>query len=252
MSATRSILILILVLPLQPGYIRVHFTNQIFWLYRKWQIKVTQYECGNLMAPEENCLQYHTARYGTFASFNWDTSASSVATSQVHLSDQQYNICIRRARSYCSICFSPVIASTTAASSYGLSSGGNTGPAPKSALGSYCSGTTTLSSTAANQAGDGDYLEIVSLQPGTGTSGTVTTSRICGSIFNGNPTTQTAQATACSFAQPFKIGVKMDSDEAVIDSAANPNLDKPENAPTVSGSGYGYSGFNLIYWQNSC
>ena len=110
-----------------------------------------------------------------------------------------------------------------------------------------------MNTIAASQSGRGDYLEIVSIQPGTGSSGTVSTiSRLCGSIFNANPTTQTAQATACSFAQPFKIGVKMDSDEAVIDSAANPNLDKPENAPTVAGSGYGYSGFNLIYWQNSC
>ena len=31
---------------------------------RKWQIKVTQYECGNLMAPEQDCLQYHTASTG--------------------------------------------------------------------------------------------------------------------------------------------------------------------------------------------
>ena len=31
---------------------------------RKWQIKVTQYECGNMMAPEQDCLQYHTASIG--------------------------------------------------------------------------------------------------------------------------------------------------------------------------------------------
>ena len=31
---------------------------------RKWQIKVTQYECGNMMAPEQDCLQYHTAASG--------------------------------------------------------------------------------------------------------------------------------------------------------------------------------------------
>ena len=32
---------------------------------------------------------------GTFASFGWDTSSSSVATSQTHLVNQQYNVCIR-------------------------------------------------------------------------------------------------------------------------------------------------------------
>ena len=31
---------------------------------RKWQIKVTQYECGNMMAPEQDCLQYLTASSG--------------------------------------------------------------------------------------------------------------------------------------------------------------------------------------------
>ena len=31
---------------------------------RKWQIKITQYECGNLMAPQQDCLQYHTAASG--------------------------------------------------------------------------------------------------------------------------------------------------------------------------------------------
>ena len=31
---------------------------------RKWQIKVTQYECGNMMMPEQECLQYHTASEG--------------------------------------------------------------------------------------------------------------------------------------------------------------------------------------------
>ena len=31
---------------------------------RSWNIKVTQYECGNRMAPEEDCLQYHTDQTG--------------------------------------------------------------------------------------------------------------------------------------------------------------------------------------------
>ena len=39
---------------------------------RKWQIKTTQYTCENEMAPVANCLQYHTAQYGTIASFGWD------------------------------------------------------------------------------------------------------------------------------------------------------------------------------------
>ena len=34
---------------------------------RQWQIKVTQYECANQNAPEEDCLQYHTAITGTWS-----------------------------------------------------------------------------------------------------------------------------------------------------------------------------------------
>ena len=31
---------------------------------RQWELKVSQYECGNLIAPERDCLQYHTAASG--------------------------------------------------------------------------------------------------------------------------------------------------------------------------------------------
>merc|ERR1711993_177278 len=145
---------------------------------RKWQIKVTQYECGNMMAPEQDCLQYHTASTGTIASFNWDTSASTVSSSQAHLSSQYYDICIRRARSYCSVCYSPYITSTTTASSFGISATGP-GPALASSQGSLCTGITTLNPAVASNSGFGDYLDIVALQPSTGTTGTLNTNRIC-------------------------------------------------------------------------
>merc|ERR1712223_2134152 len=185
---------------------------------RKWQIKVTQYECGNMMAPEQDCLQYHTASSGTIASFNWDTSASSVAASQTHLSSQYYDICIRRARSYCSVCYSPYVSSTTAASSFGVSATGP-GPALASSQGSLCTGITTLNPAVASNSGFGDYLDIVALQPSTGTTGTLGSAtagsnRICGTIFNaGSPTA--VHATACTWAVPFKVGVHFDQDDAI-------------------------------------
>merc|ERR1711936_726184 len=180
---------------------------------RKWQIKVTQYECGNLMAPEQDCLQYHTATTGTIASFNWDTSSSTVSTTQAHLTSQYYDICLRRARSYCSVCYSPAITNTaTSASSFGLSAGGYA-PAIAAASASFCTGITTLSTTGTSNSGFGDYLDIVALQPGTGSSGTVgaagtSVNRICGTVFNmaAHAATVTAQATACSWAIPFKVG----------------------------------------------
>ena len=120
-------------------------------------------------------------------------------------------------------------------------------------VGTYCSGVTTIADAGV---GRGDYLEITTLQPGTGTSTTVsgTASRICGLIFNG-ASAQTSGGTVCSYAIPFRVGVHMDSDENIsAPGTITPpdNFDNAENIPTSSGSGYGYSGFYLNYWQNSC
>ena len=119
------------------------------------------------MAPVADCLQYHTAQYGTIASFGWDTSASTVATSQTHLVSQYYDICIRRTRSYCSICYTPAIISSTTgtSSSYGLGAGSDAS-AQKSAIGAICTGITIVGS--ANPVvgvGYGDYLEIANMLP---------------------------------------------------------------------------------------
>ena len=218
---------------------------------RQWQIKVSQYECGDMMAPAQDCLQYHTAASGTIATFNWDTSATTVASSQYHLSEQYYDICIRRTRSYCSVCFSPYISSaiTGTASSYGVG-GSSVGPANTAAIGVFCTGITTQP----NAAAFGDYLEVANLQPSIGTAGSVVTgTRICGNVFNAGATPQTAQATACSFAIPFKVGVHFDEEESIYADPIGNNRNKAENDPAAtSGAGYGFSGFYLNYWQNAC
>jgi hypothetical protein len=221
---------------------------------RKWQIKVTQFECGNQMAPELDCLQYFTAQTGTIATFNWDTTATTVASTQVHLSNQYYDICFRRVRSYCSLCLSPQISSTIAkiASSYGLGSSSDASAA-KSAFGTTCTGVTTQPAGA----GYGDYIEIANLQPTIGTTGTITTtSRLCGSVFNAISTATIAGATACTWATPFKIGVHFDEGESLVATAQTAKFNEGENVKSTSiaagGDGYGYSGFWLAYWQNAC
>jgi len=224
---------------------------------RQWQMKFTQYECGNQMAPELDCLQYHTADIGTIASYNYDLSATTaVSTSQTHLSSQYYDICFRRQRGYCSICFSPQITGTaaTAAGSFGLSASSD-GPAQKGAVGTQCSGITASSAIAANAIGDGDYIEIVNLQPSIGTTGTVSNiGRVCGSWFN-TADAQTAHITACSWSTPFKVGVHFDEDDSIGATAdvASPNLGGFENdVITTPGSGRGFQGFYLAYWMNKC
>jgi len=222
---------------------------------RKWQIKVTQFECGNQMAPEMDCLQYFTAQTGTIATFNWDTTATTVASTQVHLSNQYYDICFRRVRSYCSLCLSPQISSTIAkiASSYGLSTG-STEATVKSAFGTTCTGVTTQPAKAAY----GDYIEIANLQPSIGTTGTITTaSRLCGTVFAAPATATIAGATACTWAKPFKIGVHFDEGESLVateQAAKKFNLGENIGSTNIAagGDGYGYSGFWLAYWMNAC
>ena len=88
-----------------------------------------------------------------------------------------------------------------------------------------------------------------------------TTARLCGAIFNaktGNG--ETAPATACTFATPFKIGVHFDEGESLVGTdptgkVAAGAFKKGENvaeADLATGDGYGYSGFWLAYWQNAC
>merc|ERR1712117_681942 len=223
---------------------------------RKWQIKTTQYTCENEMAPVADCLQYHTAQYGTIASFGWDTSASTVATSQTHLVNQYYDICIRRTRSYCSICYTPAIISSTTgtSSSYGLGAGSDAS-AQKSAIGVICTGITIVGS--ANPVvgvGYGDYLEIANMLPSPATSATYSGDafRICGMIFNIISTATIAQGSVCSFTVPFKVGVHMDDAENIGAGTVSHFTTHENDVAHTSGAGHGYAGFYLSYWQQSC
>ena len=182
-----------------------------------------------------------------------------MATAQTHLSNQYYDICIRRTRGSCSLCFSPEITSTTTsvAASYGVG-GSATGPAQQSAVGSSCSGVTTINPAAPAQSGKGDYLEIAGLLDGTGPSsalGSVVVERICGVYWDATAGgAQTSHQTACTYSTPFKVGVHFDNDEAICapGAAASPDLDKCENGAIATNSGRGYQGFYLAYWQNTC
>ena len=55
-------------------------------------------------------------------SFGFPTSATTVTSGVTHLSNQKYDICIRRAKSYCYICYSTWKAGTAviAQGSFGL------------------------------------------------------------------------------------------------------------------------------------
>ena len=75
--------------------------------------------------------------------------------------------------------------------------------------------------------------------------------RMCGNFWAAD-STATAHASACSFSTPFKVGVHFDQDEVVASPVAADAITHAENNAVSSGSGVGYTGFYLNYWQNSC
>ena len=209
---------------------------------------------------------------GRIASFNWDTSTTTgltaaTAPNNVHLSNQHYNICIRRARGYCEICFSPTIHSTTAgiASSYGVSAGNTASDAAhQAAVDNICLGKTVVDAAllaaaasdapVANQFGFGDYLEIGNMQNNVITDPTaIGVHKICGAVWNAI-NTQVATTTICSRDTPFRVGVKFDEDEALLDAANANGFGHVENEinADANGAGVGYTGFWLDYWQKTC
>ena len=102
---------------------------------RKYDIQVSQHACGSESGGPPGCLQYHMASSGKVASFNFPTTSTSVSASgnymsanfgsilhqtssilATHLSNQLYEICIRRASGNCAICYWPALTG-----SFGLS-----------------------------------------------------------------------------------------------------------------------------------
>merc|ERR1712142_1067895 len=113
---------------------------------RSWTIVVSQYTCGeeNLAGPM-GCLQWHTGTTGRIANFGIATSTAAAAftAAQTHLSNQDYDICIRRENGYCYICYIQSVAPGTAVTvvatqnTFGVSVS-NADAAANSAQGTQC------------------------------------------------------------------------------------------------------------------
>ena len=83
-----------------------------------------------------------------------------------------------------------------------------------------------------------------------GADGAIGSNKICGAVFNVAPSATTHQ-TICSWTTPFRVGVRFDQDEA-INLNTGTTYDHLENMDSKLGSGIGYTGFWLDYWQNTC
>jgi len=208
---------------------------------RKWDIKVTQYACGDFDSSGwPGCLQYYTALASKIQNFGFPTSSTTVGSGTTHLSNQNYDICIRRGAGYCYICYSPTnSAGTTAASqqSFGLSLSGIA-----------ASGSAQLDTDCST-----DYLEIPFGNTATiaaiTTPGTAATNshRFCGRFFS-TITDDLNSLTVCSRRSPFTVGVAFDSNEVTGTSIA----DAKGNVREASELPGGITGFQLTYFQVAC
>lgn len=225
--------------PASPSCNNINFNIDTDVTYtRTWAFTVQQIECSTDYG-KHSCMQYYTGTSGTFNSWNFDTTLTTIAPAATnhHLNSQQYDICFRQERGYCRVCFSPVI-TTAASSSFGVSASA-TGPALQSGAGdAVCTGVTVYA----------DYIEVGNLvAPTITTSLTGGLTKFCGAIFS-SATGATATASACTYKTPFVWGVHFDDEEVAIAACTGTVLETCENHV----AGGGGIGFNMQWWLESC
>ena len=188
----------------EPGCNKLTFSWESSGLEPEWNIQVMQISCSAHWKPAPGCLQYFTGNTGVLYSYNYGGS--------IHLTNQQYDHCIRTEEGHCSISYSSL--STT---SFQVSEIAPSTSAAIAVIGESCSQ---------------DWVTI----PGGGqTSGASTSSdRHCGSYLS-YTTSGTAPTTIITNKMPFKVGVNFDGTE--VDSTTANEWSK---------------GFAIYYKQNSC
>ncbi|XP_059078349.1 uncharacterized protein LOC131876855 [Tigriopus californicus] len=217
---------------------------------RNWDIKVTQYACGDELGGPDGCLQYFTGTTGTVASFNFPTTAASLETTTTHLSNQCQNMCWRQEMNTCGICWIPEILGTDdVTGSFGISttSGGNKA---RGETDGKCRGDYLLIPNAQSnvETSDQDTFTIGSIG-----SDVRLSDRLCGRQFssaNDNGDRRMSRSV-CTQQRPFRMTFKTDEDEVTQSPATGA---PPNSAPTnelnrVPG---GIVGFNLRWTLQAC
>lgn len=90
---------------------------------RSWRVRISQIHCGSMSKADQGCLQYYSGVSGRIKSFNFDPSSGR------QLSNQDYSICLRTERNFCSVQYSvcPDSSGTNRSRSFTLSGNSNTG-----------------------------------------------------------------------------------------------------------------------------
>jgi len=205
---------------------------------RSYEIKVTQYSCGDENGGSSECLQYHTADSGTIKSFNFNFgTANDVGLTTTHLSNQLYSICFRRNIGKCAICFSPTVTIVGTQSSFGLSVSSAAAIA-KGEVDATCGSDYLVVPNAVSPTPTViSALNAINNVPGVG--------RICGRFFGAAQ--GTTPATVCTGQRPFRVVFNTDSNE--VQNIAGAMM---ADANEESGLPAGIVGFSLDYFQVPC
>ncbi|XP_059078525.1 uncharacterized protein LOC131876989 isoform X1 [Tigriopus californicus] len=214
---------------------------------REWDIKVTQYNCGDEQGGPDGCLQYFTGLTGTVSSFNFPTTSAIVDPTTTHLSSQMQTMCWRQEMNTCAICWIPVVlGSDTITGSFGLSVSKN--KLPRGETDGLCSG---------------DYLQIPNAQSNVETNaddtfviGTIgsdvnLSDRICGRFFSSalDDAERQLSRSVCTQQRPFRMTFQSDGDEVTLTKVVTKN---PANLNELNRIPGGIVGFNLRWTLQTC
>jgi len=211
---------------------------------RQYDIRILQYETNNEMGGPPGCLQF---LLGTVAAPHGGTVTSFNFAGGAHLSNQNYDVCIRRAEGQCGICWSQSAATTAnagataiASSSFGLSLS-DMALLDRSQVGTDCTSDYVVIP-------NGEAAANVAQNPiAIGNAG-----RFCGRVLN-PAASQLASAQVCSRVAPFKLSFVSDADEVIPAGAAAGASDTNEASTGAGATGIpGTLGFSLAFTQTPC
>lgn len=168
---------------------------------RTWRIRVSQIPCHSVWRADNGCLQYFTGVNGRIKSFNFDFTAG------LQLSNQDYSICIRTERSFCSIQYS-ACTDTTHNRSQAFSLSGNTNLVVPAMVSGGTQGQPNSCPA--------DWLmipcaKVADRQP----IATVCEDKLCGGTFNAE--ISSIERTVMSNIRPFRLAFHTDAIEAPLD-----------------------------------
>ncbi|XP_026461329.1 uncharacterized protein LOC113363056 [Ctenocephalides felis] len=167
---------------------------------RTWKIKVTHIPCSTIYRADPGCLQYYTGVSGKIKSFNYDP------TNGRQLSNQDYSLCVRSERNFCSIQYT-ACPDTVNNRSRAFTLSGNSNQAVQAMVGAAGSPNTCSS----------DWLSINCAANADRTPpATTCEDRICGGTFSAE--ISMTPATVFSNVRPFRLAFHTDATEAPTDT----------------------------------